>query len=96
MPEFPKSNYKNTCTCENFELSSSLGSVTIAYFSPALLDSIIACVVMRGSRKFCQTLRTFFLMSGERIQIGLKAGIIGLPAKRHLNGPTLSAGLVAL
>ena len=51
---------------------------------------------MRGSRKFCQrgpTLRVFLFLfldnERERIQIPLKVGYIGPPAKRHLNGVLL-------
>ena len=59
-------------------------------------DYITCCMCMRGSRKFCQrgsNFFPFFLISGKRIQLALKAG--------HLNGvliagPTLNAGSAAL
>ena len=44
------------------------------------------------SRKFCQrgsNTDIFFLMRRERIQIPLKLGIVGPPAKCHLNGISL-------
>ena len=56
--------------------------------------------VMRRSRKFCQggpTLTTFFYWWGERwSKYNYKQAIIGPPAKRHLNGPILNAGLTTL
>ena len=57
--------------------------------------------IMRGSRKFCQRVPNFFfsLMRGGRIQIPLLAGLHRRASAfrwRADDGPTLSAGLVAL
>ena len=51
-------------------------------------------LTMRGSGKFWQrgsnVFFIYFFIRGKRIQIALKAGPIGPPAKRHFNGVSLA------
>ena len=84
-------------------MSSLLHAIFSRDMSITMYDNVFD---MRGSRKFCQKGSNsdnvfFFLMRGERIQIGIKEGNHRPPAKRHYpwwadEGPTLNAGLVAL